>query len=183
MKKYLLCFLFIILGLINLNDPTAVQQSVSLNKKQEIHTEYDAEKAKLMAYLIFDRDMSFRESVWWSHNIVSASRSKGIDTKLYASLVDVESSFDAKAVSPKGAIGPAQIMPDSWSHMGNLHNPKENIKIGANILSIYIKMCNGNIKCGLMNYNIGDGNYKNGVHLESGRQYFSKVVSSPMMLL
>lgn len=184
MKELLLCFLFIIMGLLVVYDPNNNQKvnSVSLNKKQEYQITYDRDKSKLMMYLMLDKGMSFRESIWWSSNISESSKHAGVNTKLLASVIETESKFDVTAVSSKGAVGATQVMPH-WSYLGNIKNPSENIKIGAIVLSKYIDLCNGDIKCGLMSYNIGDGNYRNGIYLISGREYYSKIVKNRIMLL
>ena len=172
MKKLLICFLFIIMGQNALSDPYQMEESVSLNKKQ-----YDRNIGKISHYLINDKNMSFKESMWWTRNIVESSNKNNIDPIMYLSVIEEESGFNVKAVSSAGAIGPAQVMPRYWSHLCNLKDPECNIEAGAHVLSTYINDC-GQVDCGLMMYNIGDRNYKNGKYLGSGKTYRNKIMNT-----
>lgn len=79
-----------------------------------------------------------------------------IQPELLASLVYVESTFDVDALSPRGAIGPAQVMPGVWSSVcrGDLRDPADNIDCGARILAAYVDDC-GAVSCALVSYNAG----------------------------
>jgi hypothetical protein len=69
----------------------------------------------------------------------------GLDARILAATVAVESSCDAMAVSRRGAIGLTQVMPKIWKgsfdfeHTINLFNPNDNLHAGATILSDLIK--------------------------------------------
>lgn len=87
----------------------------------------------------------------------------GVDKRLVYAVIMAESGFDSKAVSPKGAVGLMQLMPDtaSWVtgfkvNASKLENPVINISIGTKLLSNYIAKY-GDIRAVLCAYNAGAG--------------------------
>lgn len=78
-------------------------------------------------------------------NVATEALRTGIDPRILAATVAVESSCDAMAVSRRGAIGLTQIMPKIWKgqfdfeHTINLFNPNDNLHAGATIESGLIK--------------------------------------------
>ncbi|MBQ7224844.1 MAG: lytic transglycosylase domain-containing protein [Clostridia bacterium] len=90
-----------------------------------------------------------------------------VDTALLCAVINCESSFDARAVSKKGAVGLMQIMPSTakWCAQklgieyseNDLFDPEYNIKIGAYYLS-YLLQKFGSEKLALCAYNAGEGN-------------------------
>lgn len=89
--------------------------------------------------------------------ILEASLRQQIEPELLASLVHTESTFRKEALSPVGAIGPAQVRPNYWSGFcgsSNLKDPAENIYCGAQVLSHLRDRCGGD-RCALKAYNIG----------------------------
>lgn len=70
--------------------------------------------------------------------VAEASQRFGIPSAWLRAVIHVESRGDARAVSPKGAMGLMQLMPDTWSvlrahyHLGNdPYDPHDNIIGGA----------------------------------------------------
>jgi soluble lytic murein transglycosylase-like protein len=89
--------------------------------------------------------------------ILEASLRHDLEPELLASLVHTESTFRKVALSPVGAIGPAQVRPNYWSGFcgsSNLDDPAENIYCGAQVLSHLRDRC-GDDQCALRAYNIG----------------------------
>ncbi|GGD32114.1 lytic transglycosylase domain-containing protein [Sinisalibacter lacisalsi] len=65
----------------------------------------------------------------------AAARRHGIPGDLFLRLVQQESGWNPKAESHKGAIGLAQLMPDTAARLGvNPHDPLENLDGGARYL-------------------------------------------------
>lgn len=91
-----------------------------------------------------------------------------VDYELLQALVAAESGFDPAAVSPKGAIGLMQIMPDTARRFGvdsdrwlsieaKLVDPKINIHLGTRYLRLLIEMFPGRLDLALASYNAGEG--------------------------
>lgn len=65
-----------------------------------------------------------------------AARRHGVPEDLYLRLVNQESRFNPKAVSHKGAIGLAQLMPFTAARLGvDPHDPYQNLDGGARYLA------------------------------------------------
>jgi soluble lytic murein transglycosylase-like protein len=74
--------------------------------------------------------------------------------------MQTESAFDALAVSPAGAVGLMQLMPDVASEMGvdDPFDPRQNIMGGAKYLRRLLDRHRGNMRLALASYNAGPGN-------------------------
>jgi soluble lytic murein transglycosylase-like protein len=86
---------------------------------------------------------------------------EGIDPKVAYSLVDVESEFSHKAVSPVGALGLTQLMPatakffDPSIVRADLFDPETNLRIGFRFLKELIAKYDGDVDLALHAYNRG----------------------------
>lgn len=86
-----------------------------------------------------------------------------LDPHLLKAIVHVESGFDAKAVSPKGALGLMQVMPATGARYGVkapdilISNPAENLRAGARYLRDLSKLFENRLDLVLAAYNAGEG--------------------------
>ena len=85
----------------------------------------------------------------------TAARANGIPVGLFLRLVQQESGWNARAKSPKGALGLAQLMPSTARYLRvDPHNAQENLEGGARYLrEQYQKF--GNWRLALAAYNAG----------------------------
>ena len=97
--------------------------------------------------------------------------SRAMADSLLKGLIQTESSGNPNAVSPKGAIGLTQIMPETGRNPGYgvqpLQNdsPDENMRFGRDYLAALIKENGGDAQKALSAYNQGQGNLqKNGIN-------------------
>ena len=105
--------------------------------------------------------------------IVNSADKHGVDEVLLTSIVATESSFRKDAVSHKGAIGPAQIMPRYWEEFCSpldLRVPQDNIECGARILSHLLEQC-WDESCAIRSYNMGFPRVKAGKIFPSVERY------------
>ena len=76
---------------------------------------------------------------------------------LMQSVAKVESGFNPKAVSPKGAIGVMQLMPDTAKRLGaDPTDPEQNIDAGAKLLRELLQKYDGDVVKALAAYNAGE---------------------------
>lgn len=89
--------------------------------------------------------------------INQASRQFNLEPSLVKAVIMVESGFDPKAVSKKGAQGLMQLMPKTAADMDveDPHNPEENIFGGTRYLSELMERFENDIKLALAAYNAG----------------------------
>jgi soluble lytic murein transglycosylase-like protein len=82
----------------------------------------------------------------------------GIHAALLKAVIEVESGFNARARSPKGAIGLMQVMPATAARYGqfNLYAPEQNVEVGARYLRDLLRMFDGDVRLAVAAYNAGE---------------------------
>ena len=91
----------------------------------------------------------------WAREAERAAKRHGIPVTLFAALVHQESRWNVSALSPKGAIGLAQLMPPTAKALGvDPHDPIQNLDGGARYLkAMFLKF--GDWDLALAAYNAG----------------------------
>lgn len=93
--------------------------------------------------------------------IYETALAEGIDPELAFRLVNVESEFNAKAISPVGAVGLTQLMLPTAKYFDKtvtrekLFDPQTNLRIGFRYLRGLMKSYKGDLRLALLVYNRG----------------------------
>jgi soluble lytic murein transglycosylase-like protein len=92
--------------------------------------------------------------------ISEASQKHGVSFAILKAIVKVESDFNPRAVSKKGAMGLMQIMPENFKSLRvkNPFNPRENIMAGAWYFKQLLNRFDGKLHLALAAYNAGPDN-------------------------
>jgi soluble lytic murein transglycosylase-like protein len=92
----------------------------------------------------------------WRNLARTVARAEGVDPNLFAALIQTESGFRPQARSPVGAIGLAQLMPDTARDLGvNPYDPHANLRGGARHLRRLLTRYRGDRRLALAAYNAG----------------------------
>lgn len=117
----------------------------------------------------------------FDHYISEASRHYGLDFFLIKAMIKVESGFNPKAVSKKGAKGLMQIMPFNFDRLQVIDpfDPKENIMGGAMYIKQLLLQYKGRLPLALAAYNAGPNavnRYKRIPPYRETKNYVKKVM-------
>jgi hypothetical protein len=98
-----------------------------------------------------------KEIQHWGPEIVRWSAEAGVDPNLAATVMQIESCGDPRAVSSAGAMGLFQVMPFHFRAGENGYNPDTNALRGLNYLSRSLAAASGDARLALAGYNGGIG--------------------------
>lgn len=105
----------------------------------------------------------FRISLSLAKEIHRAALEHGVDPEIAFRLVRAESSFRPRVVSPVGAVGLTQVMPETanWLEPGisdhALMEPRTNLRLGFRYLRMLLDRYEGDTDLALTAYNRGPG--------------------------
>ena len=88
----------------------------------------------------------------------SISRNHGVDSGLVRAVIKTESNFNRWAVSPKGARGLMQLMPETGRRLGvnDFFDPHQNVDAGVRHLKFLLEKFDGDLDLSLAAYNAGE---------------------------
>ncbi|TKD31642.1 lytic transglycosylase domain-containing protein [Azotobacter chroococcum] len=91
--------------------------------------------------------------------VAAAAAEHGLPEALLHALIRAESNYDPHAVSPKGAAGLMQLMPDTARELGvaDVWDPAANIRGGARYLKRLLEMFDQDLSLAVAAYNAGPG--------------------------
>lgn len=115
--------------------------------------------------LLQSHSLSEADALRTASVLVSESLAVGYDPLMVLALIYVESYFDHFAISPVGAEGLMQIMPETGQWMaqqmglertlGHTFDPTLNVRLGTRYLAQLQRQFGGNLECALTAYNRG----------------------------
>lgn len=112
-----------------------------------------AEGVRATTYVPDERSRSYDDL------IVEHAQLNNVRPDLVRAVVQVESAYNARATSPKGAMGLMQLMPATARQFGviNPYNPQENVRAGVAYLRQLLDRYDNNEELALAAYNAGPG--------------------------
>jgi len=86
------------------------------------------------------------------------ARQHGVDASLVHAVIQIESRYNAFAVSPRGAMGLMQLMPKTAARFAveNAFDPVENVDAGVRYLKELLERYSGERRLALSAYNAGE---------------------------
>jgi soluble lytic murein transglycosylase-like protein len=114
--------------------------------------------------------------------ITETSTRHGVDAELVKALIQVESNYNHRAVSRKGAMGLMQLMPGTASRYGVKHafDPKQNVEGGVRYLRDLLDLFDKDMRLALAAYNAGENAVQryNGIpNYKETQNYVRKVLA------
>lgn len=123
--------------------------------------------------------------------IARYANENNLELALVKAVVAVESQYESAAVSPKGAVGLMQVIPDTAARYGladdatrtvaqKLLDPATNIRIGTRYLRDLLRLFGNDLTLALAAYNAGEGavqRYDNRVPPYAETQEYVKLVT------
>lgn len=115
--------------------------------------------------------------------IGDASELYGVDSRLVKAIIKVESDFNPRAISKKGAMGLMQIMPENFQVLDieNPFDPQQNIMGGTRYFKQLYDRFNGKLVLSLAAYNAGPtvvDEYKSIPPYKETEEYVQRVLSA-----
>ncbi len=91
--------------------------------------------------------------------VTEAAQAYQVDPALVRAVIQAESAFNPQAVSPKGAIGLMQLMPDTARRYGvqDTFNPTDNVYGGVHYLRDLLVLFGHDLRRVVAAYNAGEG--------------------------
>ncbi len=101
----------------------------------------------------------FDESTPFEQRVIAAATREGLDPALVLAVVEVESRQATDAVSPKGAVGLMQVLPQTAAEIGfpDAADPARNLEAGCRYLAALLETFGGDVELALAAYNAGPG--------------------------
>ncbi len=95
----------------------------------------------------------------FEQRVIAAATREDLDPALVLAVIEAESGMVAEAVSPKGAVGLMQLLPETAAEVGfpNPADPASNLEAGCKYLSALLESFGGDVELALAAYNAGPG--------------------------
>ena len=130
----------------------------------------------------------------YADTIKQAGAQFGVDPRLIGAVIGTESAGESAAISPKGAAGLMQLMPETGREVARRiglekfdpQNPEHNIMVGTAYLGEQLKRYNGDVSLALAAYNAGPGavdKYKGIPPFAETRAYVPKIMKDYQRLV
>jgi soluble lytic murein transglycosylase-like protein len=117
----------------------------------------DPKRERTVSGARYDAKLLARASIY-DPIIERAAASQAIEANLLRAVIVVESGFNSRALSPRGAVGLMQLMPATARRFGasDLYDPRQNVLAGASYLRFLIDRFGHDVRLALAAYNAGE---------------------------
>ena len=131
----------------------------STNGRYKLYLKSPKERRRLGVVAVMPSDGSVDRFTRYDEWIRQAAILYQIPAELIRAVIMCESNYDPRAVSPTGAQGLMQLMPETGSRMQvrDAFDPRENIFGGTRYLRVLANMFNGDLELTIAGYNAGEG--------------------------
>lgn len=136
----------------------AIERAIDATDPVPEHVEPAAE-ALTLAESLRANEVWRRAAGRYADVIAEAADRYALDRALLAAVAKVESNFNPYAVSPRGACGILQLMPETVKRFGvkNVFDVAQNVDAGARYLRWLLDRFQGRVELALAGYNAGEG--------------------------
>ena len=123
------------------------------------------EKDRMAAVRYFGQSQGYKR---YGKHLTAAAQKHGVDEQLLKAIATAESGFNATAISPKGAVGLMQVIPDTAARFGvvgdkkrsiqqKLQDPAINVPVSARYVRYLQELFPGRLDLVVAAYNAGEG--------------------------
>jgi hypothetical protein len=119
----------------------------------------DSRSGKLVRVVLAPQTNSVTPSPALASTVDRIASEQALPAELIHSVIQTESNYNPFAISPKGALGIMQLVPETARRFGvsNAFNAEENIQGGAKYLKYLLDLYHGDYPLALAAYNAGEG--------------------------
>lgn len=129
------------------------------NARYKVHIAYKEHKHTASPKTVFYQPANHPETLSPKLKAIvdHVARDYSVDKSLVKAMIHAESDFDANAVSPKGALGLMQLMPETAERYGvrDVFDPEQNIIGGVHYLHDLLETFDNNVRLAVAAYNAG----------------------------
>ena len=103
------------------------------------------------------RQVNLQNFLTYAPLVEEISTQQQVDPKLVHAVIQVESDYNPRSLSPKGAKGLMQLMPETAARYGlsNIWDPRQNIRAGVKHLKYLLELYQNDLPLALSAYNAG----------------------------
>jgi soluble lytic murein transglycosylase-like protein len=137
----------------------AIERAIDAEDPQPAEDPSRATEAAALVNDLRANEMWRRAAGRYADAIALAADRNALDRALLAAVAKIESNFNPFAVSPRGACGILQLMPQTVKRFGvkNVFDATQNIDGGARYLRWLLDHFDGRVDLALAGYNAGEG--------------------------
>jgi hypothetical protein len=119
----------------------------------------DSRSGKLVRVVLAPQTTSGAPDPALASTVERIATEQALPPELIHAVIKAESNYNPFAISPKGALGIMQLVPETARRFGvsNAFNAEENIQGGAKYLKYLLELYHGDYPMALAAYNAGEG--------------------------